>query len=231
MADRRCIVNRFSAPLCLGVGLLIACVQLLGLPGCGSEPGQKASPSQAERRPQNAVGEAAGLNPSINTHTQEPTSATQQPSTPSQPAPFSPALDTTIAATIAGEAFELEVAADNATRFRGLGGRASLPDRRGMIFAFPFSERLEFVMRDCLMDIDIAYLDNDGVVLTLHEMVIEPRDEDEADADYERRLVRYPSRFPARFAVEVRGGLFRELGVQVGDVIVFDGAALKKQAR
>ena len=132
---------------------------------------------------------------------------------------------------IEGEVFRLEPALDDATRFRGLGGRASLHERGGMVFAFPFSQRLEFVMRDCLIDIDIAYLNNTGRVLAMHTMPVEPREPGESDEAYEARLARYSSRYPARFAVEVRGGLLRELGLEVGDVIEFDHEGLKERAR
>ncbi|MGP1347734.1 MAG: DUF192 domain-containing protein [Phycisphaerales bacterium] len=132
---------------------------------------------------------------------------------------------------IEGEVFRLEPALDDATRFRGLGGRGSLPERGGMVFAFPFSQRLEFVMRDCLIDIDIAFLNNTGRVLAMHTMPVQPREPGETDAAYESRLARYSSRYPARFAVEVRGGLLRELGLEVGDVIEFDHEGLKERAR
>lgn len=133
--------------------------------------------------------------------------------------------------TIAGERFDLVPALDTGARTLGLGGVASIPDRGGMVFVFPAPTVLSFVMRDCRTDIDIAYLDDRGRVLTTYTMINEPRRPGESDWDYEDRLTRYSSRFPARFAVEVAPGTFERLGVRTGDVFEFDAAALKARAR
>ena len=126
----------------------------------------------------------------------------------------------TVAATIAGESFRLELAEDSETMFRGLGGRTEIPTRGGMLFAYPAPRPLAFVMRDCLVPIDIAYLDAEGRVLNRHTMRVEPpRGEDESVAAYEARLPSYRSAGPARYAVEVAGGLLDELGVRPGDRI------------
>ena len=126
----------------------------------------------------------------------------------------------TVDAKIAGESFRLELAADSETMFRGLGGRTEIPARGGMLFAYPAPRPLAFVMRDCLVPIDIAYLDADGRVLNRHTMQVEPpRGDDESVAAYEARLPSYRSSGPAQYAVEVAGGLLDELGVRPGDRI------------
>lgn len=129
----------------------------------------------------------------------------------------------TVAATIGGETFRLELAADSATMFRGLGGRTEIPPRAGMLFAYPAPRPLAFVMRDCLVPIDIAFLDADGRVLNLYTMQVEPpRRDDESAAAYEARLPSYRSAGAARYGVEVAGGLLDELGVRPGDAIEFE---------
>jgi uncharacterized membrane protein (UPF0127 family) len=129
----------------------------------------------------------------------------------------------TVDATIAGESFRLELAADSEAMTRGLGGRTHIPSRGGMLFAYPAARPLAFVMRDCLVPIDITYLDAAGRVLNRHTMQVEPpRREDESVEAYEARLPSYRSRGPARYAVEVAGGLLDELGVRPGDRIEFE---------
>jgi hypothetical protein len=127
--------------------------------------------------------------------------------------------------------FWLEAVTEDATRIKGLGGRESIPEDGGMLFVFPFSDPLAFVMRDCTFEIDIAFLDDAGRVVAMHTMKVEPRNPGESDSGYEARLTRYPSRFPARFAVEVRGGTLERLGLQPGDLIALDVEGLKKRAR
>jgi uncharacterized membrane protein (UPF0127 family) len=140
--------------------------------------------------------------------------------------PLAPKRETT-AVTIGGERFELEVARDPATQFRGLGGRTHIPRNGGMLFVFPYPHATAFVMRDCPIPIDVAYLDAEGRVISIHEMKPEPpRRDGESAADYESRLAQYPSGLPAWFAIELAGGRMRELGLRGGDRIAMDREAL-----
>eukprot|EP01025_Chloroclados_australasicus_P028469 TRINITY_DN28203_c0_g2_i3.p5 TRINITY_DN28203_c0_g2~~TRINITY_DN28203_c0_g2_i3.p5 ORF type:complete len:109 (-),score=18.57 TRINITY_DN28203_c0_g2_i3:296-598(-) len=100
-----------------------------------------------------------------------------------------------------------------------------------MIFVFPRPRRLEFVMRDCLVPIDIAFLDQFGTVVATHEMPVEPQLEGESRQAYESRLTRYPSNAAAQFALEFRAGKLRELGLERGDTVDLDFARLQKVAR
>jgi len=130
--------------------------------------------------------------------------------------------------TIKGKVFKLEPALDHATRVVGLGGRESLTENGGMIFVFKRAQRQAFYMKDCLMDIDIAYLDDSGRVTAVYTMPKEElKREDETMLQYELRLKRYPSRFPSSIALEVRAGTFADLALEEGDVIDLDIAGLK----
>lgn len=133
---------------------------------------------------------------------------------------------------IKGKVFTLDLAADNPTRMLGLGGRDSIPEDGGMLFVFPESRGLRFVMRDCPVPIDVAFVDARGVVTAVHTMPPEePQRDDETDFLYEDRLAKYSSRFAAQFAIELKGGKFDELGVKAGDTIDLDLARLKRLAR
>lgn len=133
---------------------------------------------------------------------------------------------------IGGETFWLEPALDDQSRFVGLGGRESIEPRGGMVFVFPTSEPRSFVMRDCLTDIDIAFLDGAGRVVAVHEMKKEPpRRPDESMGGYEDRLTRYPSRYSCQIVVEVAPGTLRHLNVKPGDLIRLDAQGLKQRAR
>jgi uncharacterized membrane protein (UPF0127 family) len=127
---------------------------------------------------------------------------------------------------IGGERFVLEVARDPATQLRGLGGRTHIDPHGGMLFVFPFPRPTAFVMRDCPIAIDVAFLDAAGRVIAVHAMSPEPpRKPGESDAAYESRLTPYPSGLPALFAIETAGGRMKQLGVRGGDVIEIDPKA------
>lgn len=133
--------------------------------------------------------------------------------------------------TIKGRTFFMEIAPDNSRRIRGLAGRELIEPDGGMIFVFPRPRVLGFVMRDCLVPIDIAFLDEFGVVVATHEMPIEPREPGEETAAYDRRLTNYSSRSPALFALEFKAGTLRELEIERGDKIEMDYARLQSIAR
>ncbi len=133
---------------------------------------------------------------------------------------------------LGGRSFTLEIVADPATRERGLGGRESIPEDGGMLFSFPDAQVRQFVMRDCLFPIDIVFLDANGVIVAMHHMPLdEPRREGESDMAYERRLKRYSSRFNARYAIEIRGGLLEELDLRAGERVELDTKRLAGMTR
>lgn len=116
---------------------------------------------------------------------------------------------------IAGKEFRLEVAATPTSRYKGLSGRAEIKEDGGMLFVFPRTQIgvQSFVMRDCLADIDIIFLDAKERITAIHAMTKEePRREDEPETPnpaqdrYFQRLKKYSSNFPAQFAIELKGG-------------------------
>lgn len=148
-----------------------------------------------------------------------------------KPAAESP-VPATVKVGVAGEVFEVEVAADPMTRQRGLGGRTAIPRNGGMLFVLPRPQRFSMVMRDCPIPLDVAFVDSMGRVVAIHEMVPEPpRRPDETPFHYESRLPGYPSGGPIQFALETAGGRLADLGLQVGDRLHFPARALIEQAR
>lgn len=134
--------------------------------------------------------------------------------------------------TIDGRTFNLELVADAPSRLRGLGGRTEIAADGGMLFVFPESRGLAFVMRDCLVAIDVIFLDSEGVITAMHTMPPEdPKRDDETDFMYENRLKRYSSRFSAQFAIELAGGTKDGLNIKIGDRIALDVARLKRLAK
>jgi uncharacterized membrane protein (UPF0127 family) len=152
---------------------------------------------------------------------------------PDEPPPAVPPLTSATARVmVAGETFEVEVAADPVTRSRGLGGRASIPRNGGMLFVLPRPRPFAMVMRDCPVPIDVAFVDAMGRVVAIHEMVPEPpRLADETAARYESRLPEYPSGQPVQFALETAGGRLADLGLEIGDRLHFSAQALVERAR
>ena len=139
---------------------------------------------------------------------------------------------------IGDKAFFLEVAADEPTRMKGLGQRDHIEANGGMLFVFANPVDTAFVMRDCPIDIDIIFVDPTGRITAMHQMKAEaPRGEGEgksgdfSNQTYENRLKKYPSRYPAQFVVELKGGTIPSLTVKEGDKLDLPLAALKSRAK
>lgn len=125
--------------------------------------------------------------------------------------------------TIKQQPFSLWIADNNDERERGLmfvtsEQMADLPDgtKRGMLFIFDYEQHLSFWMKNTIIPLDIAYLDAAGVVVATYTM-----------PPLDARFGQYRSGSPARFAIEVRAGVWSDLGVNVGDVITIPPEALK----
>ncbi len=141
---------------------------------------------------------------------------------------------------IDGEWFQLELALDGETRYKGLSGRDHIEPDGGMLFVFPKPNDQRFVMRDCLVPIDIIYLDPAGRITAMHHMPVEPPRDPETEPvtgvgatdKYEQRLKRYPSRYPAQFVIELAGGTLERLDLSEGELIdLNDPAGLKARAK
>ncbi|MEM9419147.1 MAG: DUF192 domain-containing protein [Planctomycetota bacterium] len=126
---------------------------------------------------------------------------------------------------IKGEVFTLELAMDRASRFQGLSDRDFIAPDGGMLFVFPYEADRAFVMRRCLVPIDIMYLDPKGVVLNTHAMQIEPPGTREED------LKPYRSEGKSALVIELAGGTVERLGVKKGDQIDLPIVELKRRAQ
>ena len=89
----------------------------------------------------------------------------------------------------------LSVAATDATRSKGLSGRASLPERHAMLFVFDRAGRYGIWMKDMRFAIDIAWLDDSGRVIHVQR-----------NARPEDGLKVFRPEAPARYVVETLPG-------------------------
>ncbi len=133
---------------------------------------------------------------------------------------------------IAGEVFKLEIAADARSRARGLMEREEIDEHGGMLFIYRDVRRRSFWMKNCLVDIDLIYLNANGRVVQCHKMKkVPPRGEDETEGAYEWRLKPYRSRRSAQFVIELKAGSIERLKIKPGQTIELDYTRLRKMAR
>jgi uncharacterized membrane protein (UPF0127 family) len=130
--------------------------------------------------------------------------ATSTAKTSATPAPGTRDITVSAGATVAR--LNVELAATEPERERGLMQRAALADSAGMLFLFPADTTIGFWMKDTLIALDIAYLDADGKVLGIVHG--KPLDETEL-----------PPPGPYRYTLEVAGGWFGRKGLGLGAVV------------
>jgi len=118
----------------------------------------------------------------------------------------------------------LELALTPTKRYEGLSHREHIDKRGGMLFVFPEPARRTFVMRDCLAPIDLIFLDSRGRVIQTHQMTVEPLDTPDSE------LTPYPSRWPAQFAIELKGDTLDQLELKNSETIALPLQALKARA-
>jgi uncharacterized membrane protein (UPF0127 family) len=98
---------------------------------------------------------------------------------------------------------QAEVANTPASRARGLMHRKSLPGNRGMLFVFSQIELQCMWMRNTLIPLSVAFLDEQGRIINVEEM--QPQTEDQHCAGR-----------PAKFALEMSAGWFAQRGLGAG---------------
>ena len=108
---------------------------------------------------------------------------------------------------------EAEVAATPETRQIGMMLRTSMPPHRGMLFVFPELAKHCMWMRNTLVPLSVAFLDETGRIINIEDM--QPKTE-----------VNHCSAKPARYALEMNLGWFRSRGVGIG----FSIAGIDKSA-
>ena len=96
-----------------------------------------------------------------------------------------------------------EVADNDATRAKGLMFRERLGPNEGMLFIFETRSRQCFWMRNTLVPLSIAFIDDDGTIANIEDM--QPKTEDS-----------HCSARPIRYALEMEQGWFGKRGLKAG---------------
>ncbi len=99
-----------------------------------------------------------------------------------------------------------EVAANMAAAMRGLMFRERLAPNHGMIFLYAEKSTLCMWMRNTLIPLSVAFIDDDGKIVNVEDM--EPRTD-----------TSHCARKPVRYALEMERGWFEKRGLKPGSKI------------
>ena len=96
-----------------------------------------------------------------------------------------------------------EVAADEPTRERGLMFRKQMASNVGMLFLFDDAASQCMWMKNTLIPLSVAFLDDHGTIINIEDMAPQTVDT-------------HCARRPARYALEMNGGWFAARGIKPG---------------
>ena len=105
----------------------------------------------------------------------------------------------------------IEIADTQEKRGRGLMFRKKLMKNNGMLFVFNRELRLNFWMKNTYIPLSIAYINRQGIINEIYHM--KPLD----------TSITYPSRFLAKYALEVNKGWFKKNNIFKGCGIMLNG--------
>jgi len=103
----------------------------------------------------------------------------------------------------------IEIADDDYQTETGLMYRNSMEDNQGMLFIFPDSQYRYFYMRNTEIPLDIIYIDDSKTIINIQKDA-KPHDE-----------TSLPSEGPAKYVLEIKGGLSTQWNLEKGDKIEF----------
>ena len=102
----------------------------------------------------------------------------------------------------------VETADTQEAQEKGLMGRESLDEDRGMLFVYDLDSRKSFWMKNTKIPLSIAYIGADGTIREIYDM--EPLSTRTVD-----------SKYSVRYALEVNQGAFQRHGIKTGDKVEF----------
>jgi len=115
-----------------------------------------------------------------------------------------------------GTRFLAEVARTPAERAKGLMYRQSLKQDRCMFFVYDYDDNHSIWMKNCLISLDVAWIDEDGTVVEVAERVppCSPMRGDDCPT--------YGGNVESRHFIEFAAGTVKRIGLKVGDKISWD---------
>lgn len=109
----------------------------------------------------------------------------------------------------------VEVADSASKRALGLQYRRDLGEDQGMLFLFPAPSVQTFWMKNTPLSLDMIFIASDHkIVGIIHEAI-----------PFSTTTLSVAA--PSQFVLEVKGGLSRRLGIEVGDPVRFEGVSIE----
>lgn len=107
-------------------------------------------------------------------------------------------------------ALTAEVVNTKSARALGLSGRTKMADNEGMLFIFDTPGKYGFWMKDMLFALDIVWINNNGVVVSIERNV--------TPESYPKAFINHVD---ASYVLEINSGLSEKFGLYLGSKVKF----------
>ena len=108
---------------------------------------------------------------------------------------------------------EVEIAANDTQRRIGLMSRTALAERRGMLFVFEKQGYLNFWMKNTLIPLDMIFINENNKIVHIVRNALPCKAARDVDCS------KYNSERPAKYVLEVNGGLAEKLAIEIGSQV------------
>ncbi len=115
---------------------------------------------------------------------------------------------------VGSKTITVEIAKTTEQHQYGLMHRNSLPTNSGMLFIFEDEQILSFWMKNTFIDLSIAYIDKNKMIVDIQEMKA-------TNQMMVGDLPSYPSSKPAMYALEMNKAWFKKNNITIGQKILF----------
>ncbi len=107
--------------------------------------------------------------------------------------------------------FIVELALTDKEHERGLMYRESIPENYGMLFVFKDNDIRYFWMKNTLINLDIIYIDSNGIIQKIYHNV-KPCKKEPCEL--------YSSEIEVKFVLELNGNTCKQKKIKIGDKII-----------
>jgi uncharacterized membrane protein (UPF0127 family) len=120
----------------------------------------------------------------------------------------------------------VELAISDAEQRKGLMYRTSLKPDHGMLFLYKEEQEdgMSYWMKNCKMDLSIAFIDRKGVIVKIHNRMKAP-----AANTPDEKLDTYDSGAACKYAIEMEAEWFSRKGIKEGDRVYIPAKLLESQ--
>lgn len=119
--------------------------------------------------------------------------------------------------TLNNNKINVEIAATDAAKIKGLGGRPCIPADQGMLFDFGRDGRYAIWMKDMKFPIDVIWITNSHRIAAM-EVDFRPQTYNYQQPDKSEKRA---NQIPARYVLEIKANRSNEMKLQLGQTVNF----------